>query len=100
VLNGNASPVAMHAPQKNVTANSHGVSRSRRSRNQSIAIGTVASRLERKSARKKTLAMSGRMALIKPSWRLAAMDSTARSVTPIATHTPGRRSGEPISRRS
>jgi hypothetical protein len=50
VLKGSASAVAMTAPQKNAAANSHGVSRSRRSRYPRIAIGTTASAVEAASA--------------------------------------------------
>ena len=100
VLNGNASAVAMHPPQRNAAANSHGVSRSRRSRNHSTASGTRASRLERASARKNTSAMCGGMPLNKLSWMSAAKASTTSSAAPIAMHMPGRRSGEPMRRRS
>src|SRR5262249_40265903 len=43
VLNGKAKPVAMHPPQRNATANNHGVCRSRRSRSHSKLTGTIAS---------------------------------------------------------
>src|SRR5215831_14552529 len=43
VLNGKANPVAMHPPQRNATANNHGVCRSRRSRSHSKLTGTIAS---------------------------------------------------------
>src|SRR5262249_61902333 len=50
VLNGKASAVAMHPPQRHAAAKSHVDSRSRRSRNQSTASGTTASRLDSMSA--------------------------------------------------
>jgi hypothetical protein len=50
VLSSKATAVAMHAPHKNAAANSHSVSRSRRSRNHSKESGTVASKLENASA--------------------------------------------------
>ena len=59
MLNGSAIAVAMSPPHRKAAAKSQGVSRSRRSRNQSIASGTRASRLERASARKNTLRASG-----------------------------------------
>src|SRR5215475_13428944 len=47
VLNGKASAVAMHPPHRKAAARSHGDSRSRRSRNQSTASGTAASKLDK-----------------------------------------------------
>ena len=61
MLKGRESAVAIKPPHKKAAANNQGVSRSRRSRNQSLASGMSASRLERISARKNTLKRPGGM---------------------------------------
>jgi hypothetical protein len=100
VLKGKARAVAMHPPQRNAAAKSHGLSRSRRSRNQSAASGTTASRLESVSALRNTLAMSGGRLASALSWISAANASTTRTTAVIKMHTPRWRSGEPLGRGS
>src|SRR5690242_18518634 len=94
VLNGKASAVAMHPPHKKAAANNHGVSRSRRSRNQNTASGTTARRLESVSALTNTPAMSGPMLARTLSWISVVNASNARSAALSTLHTPRRRSGE------
>ena len=100
VLNGKASAVAMHPPHRKAAAKSHGVSRSRRSRNQSTASGTAANKLDSTSAWRNTAMTSARMPPIRPRWTRVAKASTTSGVAPVTRHTPRRRSGEPINKRS
>ena len=72
VLNGSASLVAIRLPQRNAAANSHGVSRSRRSRYHRIRSGTRKSAPERTSALRNTISMSARMPARRLSWTSAA----------------------------
>jgi hypothetical protein len=100
VLTGKASVVAMHPPHRKAAAKSHGVSRSRRSRYQSTASGTADSKLDSTSAWRNTAMTSARMPPIRPRWTIVAKASTTIAAALVTRHTPRRRSGEPINKRS
>ena len=97
---GNASPVAIKAPQRMAMANTHGDSRSRRSRYRRISTGTVESSAERMSAIRKILNASARSEAIVSRMKTVENSSamTSAPITHRATH--GLRSGEPTSNRS
>src|SRR5262245_19318559 len=100
VLTGKASVVAIHPPHRKAAAKSHGVSRSRRSRYQSTASGTAASKLDSTSAWRNTVMTSALMPPIRPRWTIVAKASTTIAPALVTRHTPRRRSGEPINKRS
>ena len=83
VLNGKARAVAMHPPQRNAAANSQGLSRSRRSSNQSTASGTTASKVDSMRALRNTLATSGGRLARTLSWISVANARTTRSTALI-----------------
>jgi protease PrsW len=64
------------------------------------ALYVAASAVDRASARSKTLNMSGRILANTLRWTIVAKASTTTSTAHISLHAPGRRNGEPISRRS
>src|SRR6516164_5253161 len=99
LLNGKASAVAIHPPQRKAAANSHGVWRSRRSSSHRRLSGNRESRPESTSARKNTLTTSARMLASRRSWTAVAKASTAISAAQIAMQISRRRSAGPMRRR-
>src|SRR5215471_7568815 len=99
LLNGKASAVAMHPPQRKAAASNHGVWRSRRSSSHRRLSGNRESRPESTSARKNTLTTSTRMLASRRSWTAVAKASTAISAAQIAMQISRRRSAGPMRRR-
>ena len=100
VLRGRDRAVAMHPPHRNAAASSHGDSRSRLSRNQSIQIGTADNSVEIDSARRNTAAASPLIPANMPRWTSAAMTRTAARTASTTPHTRDFRNGGAVSKRS
>src|SRR5262249_47401566 len=99
LLNGKASAVAIHPPQRKAAANSHGVWRSRRSRSHRRLSGSIESRPESTSARKNTLTTSARMLATRWRWTAVAKASPALTAAQMAMQISRRRSAGRMRRR-